>query len=159
MRSKRHHSVPQFYLKRFCGSDGLLWFHDIEQQKAFKVNPADAVVEKYLYSPEIGDDPHDDTLESVLAEHIDGPAVEPIEKLAKGDSLTEDDRARIAIFVAYQDYRIPKVRDSIGNFVTEIGEKIMKISAEHPDSIKSTLDEIGDPISDEEVEKIVKLIK
>src|SRR5215218_5726289 len=107
MASQRHHAVPRFYLKRFASDDGFIWLHDIKAQTAVRVTPSNAIVEKFLYSPEAGDNPKDDTFEQFLAQHVESPAAPALQRLANGDSISSDDRQRIAVFLAFQEFRIP----------------------------------------------------
>lgn len=159
MTAKRHHAVPRFYLERFSGTDGLLWQHHLEDLRAVRVAPHDAAVEKYLYAPEVGDEPHNDALEALLAEQVDGPAAEPLAKLAKGEGLADEERARIAMFIAFQEYRIPRMRDAVADFMGKVGAGILKMSAERPEYIRRTLAEIGHQLTDEQLEKMVAGIK
>ena len=49
-----HHFVPQFYLKRFVGADGLLWVYDKDTDRAFSANPRNVAAERGFYAlPEI----------------------------------------------------------------------------------------------------------
>lgn len=148
MTAKRHHAVPQFYLRRFANSKGMLWLHDIERLTAGLVHTSNAMVEKYLYSPEVGDDPHDDSIERFLAEHVEGPAASPLEKLANGDVLSSEERQHLATFLAFQEARIPRMRDNVTSFASELGQKILNLSIAHPESMKAALAKKGHPIPD-----------
>lgn len=160
MPAKRHHAVPQFYLRRFTGEDGFLWLHDLDAAKAVRVRTDDALVEKYLYAPEIGDDPHDDAIEKMFAQHVEGPAAEPIGRLIEpGEEISDEDRGRIAIFLAFQEVRVPRMRDTVQKFMSEVGTRILSIAVEHPEHIQRTLEEAEAPVSDEELEKMVEAVR
>jgi Protein of unknown function (DUF4238) len=159
MVSKRHHAVPRFYLSRFAKDDGLIWLHNIETQSAVRVQPKNAIVEKFLYAPEVGDNPKDDTYERFLAEHIEGPAAPALERLADGEAISSEERERIALFIAFQELRVPRVRDAVTKMVTEVGKGLLDISVEHPDYMKRIFEEMGKPISDEELSKLIEAWK
>ena len=159
MPAKRHHAVPRFYLSRFAQDDGLIWLHDIRTQSAVRVHPKDAIVEKFLYSPEVGDNPKDDTYEKFLAEHIEGPAAPALERLASGEEISPEERERIALFIAFQELRVPRVRDAVIKMITEVGKGILDISVEHPDYMKKTFEKMGKPISDEGLSKLIEAWK
>ena len=159
MPARRHHAVPRFYLSRFADEDGLIWLHDLQRHLATKVSPRDAIVEKHLYAPEVGENPKDDTIEKFLAEHIESPAAPAIERLASGDSVSDEDRQRIALFVAYQEFRVPRIRDAIQRMMTEVGERVLAMSVQHPESMKRTFAEMGKPISDEDLAKLTNAVK
>ena len=43
------HFVPQFYLKRFVGADGLLWVYDKDHGRVFSANPRNLAAERGFY--------------------------------------------------------------------------------------------------------------
>lgn len=157
-RARRHHHVPQFYLRRFTASNGLLWMHDLKTAHAREVAPIDALVESYLYSPETGDDPHNDEIETFLADHVDGPAVEPIARLASGELLVGEDRERVALFIAFQQMRVPNSRDTVQGFIEQVGDHMLRILA-RPERIRNTFAEMGKSVSESEIQTIVKLVQ
>jgi hypothetical protein len=156
MPSKRHHAVPRFYLERFAKDDGLVWLHNVENVTAVRVNPKDAIVEKYLYSPEVGQNPKDDSFEKFLAERIEGPAAPCLERLANGEEISSEDRQRIALFIAYQEYRSQYMRDMVTGFVTEIARDFVDVSLQNRDYMKSAFEKMGRPITDEKLAEMTE---
>ena len=58
MEYSLHHFVPQFYLKRFTDSDGLLWVYDKDGDRIFSANPRNLASERGFYSlPKFFPDP------------------------------------------------------------------------------------------------------
>lgn len=159
MTSKRHHAVPQFVLRRFADANGLLWLHDLQRLIAVQVQPRDALVETHLYAPGVGENPTDDALERFLADHVEGPAATPLDKLAMGDSLTDEDRYRVALLIAFQEIRIPRMRETVGGFVGEIGERIMRVAADHPEYMRRVFKEMGKEVAEADLEKMIEGIK
>jgi Protein of unknown function (DUF4238) len=159
MAAKRHHAVPRFYLSRFAAEDGLIWLHDIHTQSSVRVSPNDAIVEKYLYAPEVGENPKDDVFEKFLADHVDGPAAPAIARLAEGGTISSEDRQRIAVFLAYQEFRIPRMRDAVSGLVTQVGERVLDLLVEHPENMKRTFEDMGTPMSDEDLGRLVEGVK
>lgn len=49
MDNDLHHFVPQFYLRRFVGSDGLLWVYDKDNDRTFGTNPKNIAAEHRFY--------------------------------------------------------------------------------------------------------------
>jgi hypothetical protein len=158
MTAKRHHAVPQFYLRRFSNSDGYLWLHDRHQRIATQVHTRDAMVEKYLYAPQTGDEPYDDALEKHLAVNVEGPAALPLEKLSKGDELSEVERQHLSLFLAYQEVRVPRMRDLITAFTADVGQRVLEIAASNPKSIRSSLESAGESISDATLTRMTELV-
>lgn len=159
MLAKRHHAVPRFYLKRFAAEDGLVWLHDLQTRSAARVSPTDAIVEKYLYAPEVGENPKDDAFEQFLAQNVDAPAAPAIARLSEGQAISPEDRERIAIFLAFQEFRVPRMRDTITKFVGEIGQRVLDLSVNHPEVMQRHFREMGQPISDDDLGKLIRSVK
>ena len=159
MPAKRHHAVPRFYLSRFAADDGLIWLHDLQTESAVRVSPNDAIVEKYLYAPGVGEDPKDDSFEQFLAQHVDGPAAPAIDRLAKGEAVLSEDRERVAMFLAFQDFRVPRVRDLVTKFVGEVGQRMLEILVNHREAMKRDFEEMGNPIPDKDLDKLIEGVK
>lgn len=157
MPAKRHHAVPRFYLSRFA-ADGRIWLHDLQGESAIQVSPNDAIVEKYLYAPEVGEDPKDDSFEQFLAQYVDGPAAPAIDRLARGETLQSEDRDRIAVFLAFQDFRVPRTRDLVTKFVGEVGQRMLEISVNHREAMKRDFEEMGNPIADNDLDKLIEAV-
>ncbi len=49
MSNDLHHYVPQFYLKRFVGTDGLLWVYDKDNDRIFSASPRNLAAEHGFY--------------------------------------------------------------------------------------------------------------
>ena len=150
-KSKGHHSVPRAHLDRFVGEDGLPFQHERENPEAVQVPPHKAARENWLYAPETGDDPEDDSLEVFLAEHIDGPGSEIIDKIIAGSELTEDERLQFASYLAFQEFRIPGTRDNVLKTIGDVDKKQVQLAANYPEYVRNILAEQGVPISDEQL--------
>lgn len=141
--SKRHHSVPMHYLERFTGDTGLLWVYPTDGAEPRQAHPRNTAVERYLYAPEVGDNPKTDEVEKFLAEHVDGPASQPLAKLSIGEDLTPEERNSVAIFLAFQELRVPQTRDAILGFVEQIGHRVLEMVVAHPEHLDKKAAEIG----------------
>jgi hypothetical protein len=141
MVSKRHHAVPRFYLKRFADAAGLLWLHDVHGVTVARAQPHDALVETRLYAPETGADPHDDSLEVFLAERVDGPAAQPIDKLSRGEPLSDDERQYIALFLAFQERRVPRMREGVRTFASDMANRLLREWVSRPDQLREAFKE------------------
>ena len=115
--AKAHHYNPQHHLARFTNPSGMLLVYDRHADPAKmprSCTPKNAGFEKWLYAPEDGSAAHhDDTIEVWLANSVDGPAVEPIDRLIAGKRPSRAQRKAMARFVAAQDLRTPSARDWI----------------------------------------------
>ena len=58
MEYSLHHFVPQFYLRRFTDSDGLLWVYDKDDDRVFSATPRSLATERGFYTlPDFFPDP------------------------------------------------------------------------------------------------------
>lgn len=58
MEYSLHHFVPQFYLRRFTDSDGLLWVYDKDDDRVFSATPRSLAAERGFYTlPDFFPDP------------------------------------------------------------------------------------------------------
>lgn len=154
---KRHHYVPQLYLSRFADDDGLLWQYERRKDEPVQVQPKDAAVEGYLYAPEVGEDPKNDALETFLADFVDGPAVEPLEKLIAGSELTVEERTRLSVYIAFQEFRVPDRRDWVLGIVEKMAGQVMDLVTGRPDYFRAELTRItGQEHSEKEVEQLIR---
>lgn len=152
--SKRHHSVPRAYLRRFTDDDGLLFQHERGQEGAVQVPPHKAARENLLYAPETGDDPSDDAVEVFLAEHIDGPAVQVIDTIIAGSELADDERFQFSLYLAFQEFRIPRMRDNVLKTMGDVAKTMLQLSGSHPEYVGRIFSEMGEAKSEAEIKKI-----
>lgn len=124
-RAKLHHFRPVLHLRYFAATDGLITVYHKEKITPFRTKPENLGAEYYLYAPEDGDDPGDDSIERWLADHIDGPAATALQKIHSGNTLTQTDRSALAAYIGLQDMRTPLARDLILRmFQTELQAEI-----------------------------------
>ncbi len=110
-----HHYVPVMLLKRFCCSDGTLyWNHRDWEPSKIKVSiPERILFECHLYSTAGGDGARDVTLEHQFAE-LEGKATPVLDSLIssalarKFPILTPDDRDTLNRFFLQQYRRVPE---------------------------------------------------
>lgn len=101
--SKRHHTVPKFYLRGFADGDTLLTV-PLPGDRRYKQSVADAAVETNFYALP-GHEEGDDVLERALAE-IEAPAAAVIARIASGTwPLSPEDRQTLGFFIALQSTR------------------------------------------------------
>lgn len=156
-RRKRHHYLPRLYLSRFVNEEGLLWQYERGKSEPVLVKPKDAAVEGYLYAPGVGDDPRNDSVESFLADFVDGPAVEPLEKLIAGDELSTEDRTRLSLYIAFQEFRVPERRDWILSIVEGLAGQFMDLVTARPEFFRAELERTtGREFSEEDAERIIQ---
>jgi hypothetical protein len=99
-----HHYAPRKYLLGFCepGHDGWLWVYDRKYQKYKRKHVGAVAQEKGFYSDED---------EANLNLAVETPANPVLDKLREGLSITDDERGKLAAYIATTIYRVPHRRD------------------------------------------------
>jgi hypothetical protein len=121
---KRHHYVPQFYLKRFADARGRLWVWDKLKNVIFQSNPKNVAAENNFYwMQELADAGHDpNTLEKQLSGLEANVSLITDQwlywfsdlELGKKIDIPEINREEVALFIAVQWLRTSDQREIIG---------------------------------------------
>ena len=95
-----HHYVPQEYLSGFAAPEqaGTIWMYD-KQTDAFKRLPIKAVAQEADF--------YDQDTEAELNSAIEGPAHAVLSKVRGRKSISQEERLRLAIYVAAMMMRVP----------------------------------------------------
>lgn len=106
-KPRKHHFVPQFWIRRFAGTDGKLWSYD---HHADRISERSArhlmqIVNLYTVQPSGADDT---TLESVDLNKIDSEGSAIFDRVIAGDH-TQSSKEALASFLAAQILRHPDV--------------------------------------------------
>lgn len=103
---KKHHLVPASYLRRWA-VDGKVRVVDLSNKRTYVAAPEKVARDTDFYrldSDDVDPDELPPLLMEVLLSKIEGAAVQPITKLIEEahQEFTTDDRAAVAMFVAFQ---------------------------------------------------------
>lgn len=145
-RRERHHFRPILHLRHFADSAGLAFVYDKRAEVRTGQHHVKVLgAERYLYAPGDGeDDPRDDRIETWLADVIDGPAAEPLDRARRNLRLDNSRRAHLAAYIAAQDMRTPRARDIlVPLFQRELDAWYAGLTRDLPHLRKSILDDTG----------------
>lgn len=116
---KRQHTVPRCYLQHFTDADGFVWVLDTKD-KIFKIKPDNILVENHFYTITLKNGEKSLVIEDTLS-HIEGAySVIFEEKISKNFPLTEDERAKVAVFIAALYLRTAPYRESLRGAFTQL---------------------------------------
>jgi hypothetical protein len=104
---KLHHFLPEAYLRRFADERGNLWVLDRKQGIVRRQSPEVTAAERELYTLEDDCGERDRSVESALADFVDGPGQHALRVLDEGAKLSGEDSGKLAIFVAALYVRTP----------------------------------------------------
>lgn len=155
-RRKRHHFVPQGYLKAWADENNQIAVRNRKDAKCYLANTKNVALEADLYTAySFGKEP-DDHLEEMLGDEIDGPAPVLLSRLAEGKlpRKDSDDRSEISKFLAMQFVRtpdridqslfVPSVLEASGSPRGPVGKDVVRAYLAHR--------RLGEMPSDREVE-------
>lgn len=153
---KRHHYVPQFYLKNFADDKGQIWVYDRQTKQYRHQNVSDTALVRHYYRVESKDGKYNTEVEKLLAE-IEGLACVAIEKLKQGTTtLTEEEKANIAIFAALQMTRVPDFEKRTNEMQEKIIRKVYKrvfhsveAARQEIEKIKDEIDNVGGDVAED----------
>lgn len=121
-KAKRHHVVPQAYLKAWADDSNRVRVFDGRTGKSFTTDTKNAAVRSKLYTMRLPDGSERDDLEAVFAE-VEGQLIEVIRSLHSGQwPLTPEGRSLIANFIALQIARAPSILETTHRMVEEVTE-------------------------------------
>jgi len=133
--SKRHHYLPQFYLKNFTGKDGLLWIFDRERNEYRQQSIKDTAVQVDYYTLLGQNGRKHVEIENFFAslESITNPVIKKIERRRR---ISTEEKNVLAAFVSFLKVRVPDFEKT----ANELGEKMIKQISKIMFSSKETAD-------------------
>lgn len=147
-RRKRHHYIPVFLQKHFCGADGMLWYGIRDTQEVKRVSPRNAFVEKELY-----------TSYEEAHERPNDIVYEPDDRYEREFARLEN-RAAIAIekLVAVTRHLVDGGSTDLPNCmssaeITACKELLVSVTNRNPDAMKSVIAR-SRPISSDAISKL-----
>jgi hypothetical protein len=147
---KRQHTVTKSYLRRFLASEGTQSLCQYEKQtgSVCVVNIEDATVGKYVYSFRNRNGLWNHQAEQHLGT-IESGAGPLLSKLELGEKLSNEQRYRIALFIATMVRRPRAVMDHfIDSFLAAANDPVQRIA-----HFESMLSELSIRFSDQEIEQ------
>lgn len=121
MIARRHHYVPQFYLKGFVAdrSHPRLFVIDTDERRTFVTSPANVAVEHDFHRIEApGQTP--DAIERKLSE-LEAELSRALSRIIEARSLSNhDDRVYLFILMALLLVKNPGMRERIGSFIGQL---------------------------------------
>lgn len=162
--SRRHHYLPQMYLRGFADEAEQVWVFDRKENKFLHQGILNTAVKKDFYTVVGPDGQKTDAVEQILANIVEAPMKRIIERLGRKNLTWEgEDRAVLALFVALLRTRNPAFdRDQ-----TEFTEQLHRwwSKATHPtleateDSLRKYEVKTGQDMTDVSAQEIFEMIR
>lgn len=127
MEKKKHHYIPECYLKRFCDEQGqLIQYRKDDPERLSRHSPSNVAFHKYYYSQPLLEGGRDNnSLENLFCE-IEAKWPTIVKRLLARENvndLLED----IFAFIGLQRVRVPATRDACEALLAETVRSTMKI--------------------------------
>lgn len=130
-----HHYLPQHYLLGFA--EGVkLWGHDVAANRSFRTQVKSLANETGMYTEE---------LERHLANVVEGPAQDVIDRARKRLKLRDEDREVLATYIIAMWKRVPAGRNRVAGHIPALAEtmkiqvvqQLDELAASEPDLAES----------------------
>lgn len=137
--SKRHHYVPQFYLRYFVDADGLLHVYDKDDRTCRLQTPGNTTVENKFYGYSDGAGNYNDEIERSLSE-LESTAKGVLDRWQHPDARPEPDEITLmSQFLALAHCRVPRTINAAKELMEISGFEIARIAAERRDLVEEFL--------------------
>lgn len=107
---KRHHYLPEFYLKGFSRNK-ILFVYDRELNEYREQTPKDTAVISHYYTLKDDEGKKNLEIETFLSQ-LEGDTKPIIEKLEIGETISEEEKNVLSIFVSFLMNRVPDFEKS-----------------------------------------------
>lgn len=162
--SRRHHYLPQMYLRGFADESDLVWVFDRQNNTFIHQGILKTAVKKDFYTVVGPDGQKTDAVEQMLANIVEGPMKRIIERLDKKNLTWEgEDRAVLALFVALLRTRNPAFDKDQNEFTEQFHRWWAK--ATHPsleateESLRKYESETGEDMTDVSAQELFEMIR
>lgn len=128
-KQKRHHVVPQAYLRAWADNRNQIVVYDGRADHIFTADTKNAAVRTKLYTLDLDDGTETDELERLFAQ-VEGPISEGIRSLRDGTwPMSPDERYLIANFIALQLARAPGIPEATEQMMAQVTEMAAKMQS------------------------------
>lgn len=154
---KKHHYIPQFYLKGFSIDRDHLYILDklAEEDKRIRHQTTESIAfQNNLYSFQ-AKDRGKDTLEAAFAQ-MEGLAADIIRKVENKEELTVQERNDLALFISFLWIRVPNSKKKFERSTKELYEKTARMSIQMTpkENLRKFFESRGEKMTDEELDDL-----
>lgn len=165
MTARRHHYVPQCYLRGFVTEPQKpkLFVIDGKERRSFRTAPANVAAERDFHRIDVeGYEP--DALENALS-GFEAELSQALERIIAARSIKEpDDRAYLFNLMAMMAVKNPRFREEMRRFQEQIAKRILALAAAAPERWASQIRQIKaegalPPDADEDYQKVREFVE
>jgi len=114
---KRHHYLPEMYLKGFSHDEKKVALYDLETEKGYETSIKNVGVVSELYTIINDKKEKNRSVEQLLSDHIETPAAEAIRKINHQILISDEEKAHLSFFIGFIANRMPSRRESVEELI------------------------------------------
>ncbi|MBF0509121.1 MAG: DUF4238 domain-containing protein [Deltaproteobacteria bacterium] len=122
-KPKRHHFIPQFYLRYFC-RDGYLCVFDRERNEYRKQPTVHTAVRLNYYTLELENGESNTEIEEMFSA-IEGVTKPIIEKLNGGQPITDEEKYALSLFISLIESRVPNFHETTDELTGKVIRNVL----------------------------------
>lgn len=154
---KKHHYVPQFYLKGFSMDKNNLWVlnkKSDDNQNIKKITTKAIAFENNFYTYK-SIDKTKETLEDLFCQ-MERLASDVIKKISDGHEINQQEKADLSVFISFLWLRTPKSKKRMNDMTTNLHEQISRksIAMTPNENLKEFFKKRGKDLSDKEIDEL-----
>jgi len=134
---KRHHYLPQMYLRGLAEGESL-WVYDRDKSEYREQGIVNTAVQRDYYAVVDSSGATNRDLEGILA-GIEGKAADAIRLADERATLSEEQRAGLAVFVALLKVRTPNFEKSFADAQDQLFKKVLKATMNSEERIAASI--------------------
>jgi hypothetical protein len=162
--SRRHHYLPQMYLRGFANDTEQVWVFDRQDDKYVHQHVINTAVEKDFYTILDPNGRKTDRVEQMRAKEVEGPMKRIIERLDDRDlGWEEEERAILALFVALLRTRNPAFNSDQNESTEQLHRWWAKATHSSVEAVEESMQkyeqETGQELTDISAEEIFEMIR
>ncbi len=160
---RRHHYLPQFYLRYFTDDNNQLWEFDRVEKKYTQKTPKGTAWAPHYYRYKGKDGNLHTDIEDEFFQTIEDKSKPIIDKIIRKEDISLEEKAVLASFVAFQHTRVPdfekKMNELSEKMVKEINKRMYSSVEDTKERIMNMDNTIDEAIAEKEAKNILELIK
>lgn len=138
-KKRRHHILPRFYLDGFTSplKKSILYQYEKGNLKIVKITPENAAIIKDYYSIDDPRSEEDENLVEELLSVVESYSAPVIKKIKAKEDISDEDREKFSIFLAYMFTRVPHHRQMTEDIYGKGMKSWLMALASHKEGFKS----------------------
>jgi hypothetical protein len=155
--SKKHHYIPEFLIKNFCDTDGLIYVYDKSVDRFIgKKSPASVFYELHRNTMDIGGN-KSDAFEQLYSA-LDGRLGGALQRVTTTKPITPEDFMSMLLLASTLKWRVPVNDDTFNNLKETVSYDDLPVMLRHKESKVMAEKEIYDKITGTEVFRELKRV-